>query len=80
MGMAAGMYDPGRFPAQARVGLDADGTAVAEAAASDMGPGTYTAQAQVAADALGLTMRTVTLRPATRSTRLPRRPRRTAVR
>ncbi|OUD03999.1 xanthine dehydrogenase family protein molybdopterin-binding subunit [Streptomyces swartbergensis] len=62
LGMAAGVYDPGRFPAQARVRLDADGTAVAEAAASDMGPGTYTAQAQVAADALGLTMRTVTFR------------------
>jgi xanthine dehydrogenase YagR molybdenum-binding subunit len=62
LGMAAGVYDPGRFPAQARARLDADGTAVAEAATSDMGPGTYTAQTQVAADALGLTMRTVTFR------------------
>ncbi|MFI9583849.1 xanthine dehydrogenase family protein molybdopterin-binding subunit [Streptomyces sp. NPDC052236] len=62
MGMAAGVYDPGRMPAQARVRLDADGTAVVEAAASDMGPGTYTSQTQVAADALGLTMRTVTFR------------------
>ncbi|MCF1592957.1 xanthine dehydrogenase family protein molybdopterin-binding subunit [Streptomyces muensis] len=62
MGMAAAVYDPGRFPAQARVRLDADGTAVAEAATIDMGPGTYTSQTQVAADALGLTMRTVTFR------------------
>ncbi|MFH9065716.1 xanthine dehydrogenase family protein molybdopterin-binding subunit [Streptomyces coeruleorubidus] len=62
LGMAAAVYDPGRYPAQARVRLDADGTAVAEAASSDMGPGTYTSQTQVAADALGLTMRTVTFR------------------
>nr|WP_206313966.1 xanthine dehydrogenase family protein molybdopterin-binding subunit [Streptomyces coryli] len=62
MGMAAGVYDPGRMPAKARARLDADGTAVVEAASSDMGPGTYTAQTQVAADALGLTMRTVTFR------------------
>ncbi|MGX5207984.1 xanthine dehydrogenase family protein molybdopterin-binding subunit [Streptomyces violaceus] len=62
LGMAAGVYDPGRFPAQARARLHADGTAVVEAAATDMGPGTYTSQTQVAADALGLTMRTVTFR------------------
>ncbi|MBD3003798.1 xanthine dehydrogenase family protein molybdopterin-binding subunit [Streptomyces sp. 5-10] len=62
MGMAAGVYGPGRVAAQARVRLDADGTAVVEAASSDMGPGTYTSQTQVAADALGLTMRTVTFR------------------
>ncbi|MFG2324823.1 xanthine dehydrogenase family protein molybdopterin-binding subunit [Streptomyces sp. NPDC048568] len=62
MGMAAGVYDTARMPAQARIRLDADGTAVVDAAASDMGPGTYTSQSQVAADALGLTMRTVTFR------------------
>jgi xanthine dehydrogenase YagR molybdenum-binding subunit len=62
LGMAAGVYDAGRYPAQARARLDADGTAVVEAATSDMGPGTYTSQTQVAADALGLTMRTVTFR------------------
>ncbi|MFG2129268.1 xanthine dehydrogenase family protein molybdopterin-binding subunit [Streptomyces sp. NPDC048751] len=62
MGMAAGVYDTARAPAQARARLDADGTAVVEAAASDMGPGTYTSQTQVAADALGLTMRSVTFR------------------
>ncbi|WP_030257216.1 xanthine dehydrogenase family protein molybdopterin-binding subunit [Streptomyces violens] len=62
MGMAAGVYDTARMPAQARVRLDADGTAVVETASSDMGPGTYTSQTQVAADALGLTMRTVDFR------------------
>ncbi|TXL85572.1 xanthine dehydrogenase family protein molybdopterin-binding subunit [Streptomyces sp. IB2014 016-6] len=62
MGMAAGVYDTARMPAQAHVRLDADGTALVDAAASDMGPGTYTSQTQVAADALGLTMRTVTFR------------------
>lgn len=62
MGMAAGVYDTARMPARARARLNADGTAVIEAAASDMGPGTYTSQTQVAADALGLTMRAVTFR------------------
>ncbi|MEU6443139.1 xanthine dehydrogenase family protein molybdopterin-binding subunit [Streptomyces sp. NPDC047046] len=62
MGMAAGVYDTARMPAQARIRLHADGTAVVDAAASDMGPGTYTSQTQVAADALGLTMRAVTFR------------------
>ncbi|MGA5200433.1 xanthine dehydrogenase family protein molybdopterin-binding subunit [Streptomyces variegatus] len=61
-GMASGLMDVIRSPAQARVRLDADGTALVEAATSDMGPGTYTSQAQVAADALGLTMRKVTFR------------------
>lgn len=62
LGMAAGAYDCGRYPGQARARLDADGTAVVEAATTDMGPGTYTSQTQVAADTLGLTMRTVTFR------------------
>lgn len=61
-GMASGAYDVLRNPAQARVRLDADGTALIEAATSDMGPGTYTSQTQLAADALGLTMRNVTVR------------------
>ncbi|MFJ8021513.1 xanthine dehydrogenase family protein molybdopterin-binding subunit [Streptomyces sp. NPDC096311] len=61
-GMAAGVYDTLRNAAQAHVRLDADGTAVVEAATSDMGPGTYTSMTQVAADALGLSMRNVTFR------------------
>jgi xanthine dehydrogenase YagR molybdenum-binding subunit len=55
-GMAAGVYDTARSPAQSRVRLDADGSALVEAASSDMGPGTYTSMTQVAADALGLDM------------------------
>lgn len=62
LGMAAAVYDPNNMEAHARARLNADGTAVVEAAASDMGPGTYTSQTQVAADALGLTMRAVTFR------------------
>jgi xanthine dehydrogenase YagR molybdenum-binding subunit len=62
IGMAAAVYDTGGFPAKAHVRLNADGTALVQAATSDMGPGTYTSMPQVAADALGLTMRTVTFR------------------
>jgi len=59
LGMAAGVYHSGAGPAQANVRLNADGTALVQAASSDMGPGTYTSMTQVAADALGLTMQTV---------------------
>ncbi|MBB5779307.1 xanthine dehydrogenase family protein molybdopterin-binding subunit [Nonomuraea jabiensis] len=62
MGMATGVYETQRNTAQARIRLNADGTALVETAASDMGPGTYTSQTQVAADALGLAMRSVTTR------------------
>ncbi|MFB4426336.1 xanthine dehydrogenase family protein molybdopterin-binding subunit [Streptomyces sp. QL37] len=61
-GMATALYDTLRFPGQARVRLDADGTALVESATSDMGPGTYTSMTQVAADALGLAVRNVTFR------------------
>jgi xanthine dehydrogenase YagR molybdenum-binding subunit len=61
-GMAAAVYDTARAPAQAYVRLNANGTALVQAATSDMGPGTYTSMSQVAADALGLTMRTVEFR------------------
>jgi xanthine dehydrogenase YagR molybdenum-binding subunit len=61
-GTAAAVYDTVRNAAQAHVRLDADGTAVVEAATSDMGPGTYTSMTQVAADALGLTMSSVDFR------------------
>ncbi|WLW53449.1 xanthine dehydrogenase family protein molybdopterin-binding subunit [Streptomyces sp. YU58] len=59
MGMASGIYDTLRMRAEARVRLDADGTALVQASTSDMGPGTYTSMTQLAADALGLTMCTV---------------------
>ena len=61
-GMAAGGYDASRDAAQALARLDADGSAVVEAATSDMGPGTYTSMTQVAADALGLTVDRVRFR------------------
>ncbi|MEU7835018.1 xanthine dehydrogenase family protein molybdopterin-binding subunit [Nonomuraea sp. NPDC049129] len=62
MGMAAGVYDTQRGAAQARARLDARGSALVEAASSDMGPGTYTSMTQVAADALGLSVSAVTFR------------------
>jgi xanthine dehydrogenase YagR molybdenum-binding subunit len=61
-GMAAAVYHTARMPAQAHVRLHADGTALVQAATSDMGPGTYTSMSQVAADTLGLTMSTVEFR------------------
>ncbi|MFI8191968.1 xanthine dehydrogenase family protein molybdopterin-binding subunit [Streptomyces sp. NPDC085946] len=61
-GVAVGCYDTLRLGAQARVRLDADGTALVESASSDMGPGTYTSMTQLAADALGLNIRKVTFR------------------
>lgn len=61
-GVAAGCYHTLRLEAQARVRLDADGTALVESASSDMGPGTYTSMSQLAADALGLNIRKVTFR------------------
>jgi len=53
-GMATATYPTLRAPASARARLLADGSAVVEAAASDMGPGTYTSLTQVASEALGL--------------------------
>jgi xanthine dehydrogenase YagR molybdenum-binding subunit len=61
-GMAAAVYDTSGFPAQAHVRLNADGTALAQAATSDMGPGTYTSMSQVGADVLGLAMTKVEFR------------------
>ncbi|WP_406470421.1 xanthine dehydrogenase family protein molybdopterin-binding subunit [Streptomyces sp. NBC_01615] len=61
-GMATAVYDTLRAPGQARVRLDADGSALIESSTSDMGPGTYTSMTQVAADALGLAVRNVTFR------------------
>jgi xanthine dehydrogenase YagR molybdenum-binding subunit len=53
-GMATATYPTLRAPASARVRLLADGSAVVETAASDMGPGTYTSLTQVASETLGL--------------------------
>jgi xanthine dehydrogenase YagR molybdenum-binding subunit len=60
-GVASATYPCFFYPANARVRLNADGSAEVEAAASDMGPGTYTSMTQVAADTLGLPMEKVRL-------------------
>lgn len=59
IGMAAGAYHTLRGAARAYARLTAEGAALVQAGASDMGPGTYTSMTQIAADALGLTMSTV---------------------
>ena len=61
-GVAAAIYTHWRWPGKARVTLKADGSALVEAAAHDIGTGTYTIMAQVAADALGLEPDKVTVR------------------
>ena len=54
MGMASAMYPVASRQGSARARLYADGHAVVESGATDMGVGTYTIMTQVAADALGL--------------------------
>ena len=54
MGMATAYYPVHQSPATAKVVLSADGSAVAQSAAHEMGMGTATVQAQHAADCLGL--------------------------
>src|ERR1700759_5439822 len=61
-GVAAAIYTHWRWPGKARVTLKADGSALVEAAAHDIGTGTYTVMTQVAADELGLTPDRVTVR------------------
>jgi xanthine dehydrogenase YagR molybdenum-binding subunit len=53
-GVATAYYPALRLPASARVRISADGTALVQAAANEMGMGTATAQIQHAADRLGL--------------------------
>lgn len=53
-GMATAAWPGMRAPAEVKVKLFDNGTAVVQSAASDMGPGTYTSMTQVAADRLGL--------------------------
>jgi xanthine dehydrogenase YagR molybdenum-binding subunit len=68
-GVASAIYTHWRWPTQARVTLDHDGSALVEAAAHDRGTGTYTVLRQVAADALGLAPEQVSVRLG--DTRLP---------
>jgi xanthine dehydrogenase YagR molybdenum-binding subunit len=59
-GVATAYYPYLRFPAKARVQICADGSALVQAPASEMGMGTATAQIQHAADRLGLPLDRVT--------------------
>jgi len=59
-GVATAYYPYLRFPAKARVRICANGTALVQTPASDMGMGTATAQIQHAADRLGLQLDKVT--------------------
>jgi xanthine dehydrogenase YagR molybdenum-binding subunit len=68
-GMAGAIYTHWRWPAKARVTLNADGSALVEAGMHDIGTGTYTVMQQVAADALGLVPEKVEVRLG--DTRLP---------
>lgn len=68
-GMAGAIYTHWRWPAQARVTLSRDGSALVEAGTHDLGTGTYTVLQQVAADTLGLPPEKVTVRLG--DTRLP---------
>jgi xanthine dehydrogenase YagR molybdenum-binding subunit len=60
-GMAGAIYTHWRWPAKARVTLNADGSAIVEAGMHDIGTGTYTVMQQVAAEALGLAPEKVTV-------------------
>ncbi|MGF1538049.1 MAG: xanthine dehydrogenase family protein molybdopterin-binding subunit [Elainellaceae cyanobacterium] len=53
-GMATATYPMWRMRATAKVRVLADGSAVVQCAASDMGPGTYTTMTLIAADTLGI--------------------------
>jgi xanthine dehydrogenase YagR molybdenum-binding subunit len=68
-GMAGAIYTHWRWPANARVTLDSDGSALVEIGSHELGTGTYTVMRQVAADTLGLAPDRVTVRLG--DTRLP---------
>ncbi len=59
LGMATTTYRMVRNQASARVRLQADGTAIVETAAADMGPGTYTSLTQIACETLELPLEQV---------------------
>ncbi len=61
-GMGTSLFPAPMFQASARATLRADGTAVVETAAADMGQGAWTALAQIAADGLGLDLAQVEFR------------------
>jgi xanthine dehydrogenase YagR molybdenum-binding subunit len=55
-GVATAFYPAYRYPAAAKIRLNADGTVIVQSGAQEMGMGTATVQSQHAADRLGLTM------------------------
>ena len=59
-GVATGYYPYFRFPVKARVRISADGKALVQTPAAEMGMGTATVQIQHAADRLGLPLESVT--------------------
>src|SRR5258708_4744336 len=69
-GMAGAIYTHWRWPAQARVTLMRDGSALVEAGTHDLGTGTYTVFRQIAADTLGLPPEKIMVRLG--DTRLPK--------
>ena len=69
-GMACAIYTHWRWPAQARVTLNRDGTALVEAGTHDIGTGTYTVFQQIVADTLGLPPEKISVRIG--DTRLPK--------
>ncbi len=61
-GMGTALFPTPMFAAEARATLRADGSAVVETSAADMGQGAWTALAQIAAESLGLPLPSVTFR------------------
>ncbi len=61
-GVAGAIFTHWRWPAEARVTLNSDISALVEAGAHDLGTGTYTVMQQVAADTLDLPPEKVTVR------------------
>ena len=68
-GTAAAIYTHWRWPAEARVTINSDGSALVETGTHDLGTGTYTVMRQVAADTLGIAPERVAVRLG--DTRLP---------
>ena len=68
-GMAGAIYTHWRWPAQARVTLMRDGSALVEAGTHELGTGTYTVLQQIAAETLGLPPERISVRIG--DTRLP---------
>ncbi len=58
-GMATAIWGAFQMPSSIRIAVNADGTALAQASASDIGPGTYTVITMIAAEHLGMSVEKV---------------------